>query len=120
MSSAHVYFDFLLLCQKNQSTLNNHRGHVSLHMLALFLLIARKHAANETMTISQAMAQRYLASSATLHARIDDLREAGMVCIRLKQGDKRTKYLIPSEKGERYLALMGQLLLESRNAKNKL
>lgn len=56
------------------------------------------------------MALNHMASSAALHKRIDDLREAGMVCITYKGENRRTKFLSPTDKGERYLEFMGQLL----------
>jgi DNA-binding MarR family transcriptional regulator len=78
--------------------------------MALFAIIALKHAAGQAMTVSEAMALRTLASSAALHNRIDDLREAGMICVTYKGHNRRSKFLIPTEKGMRYLQRMGQLM----------
>jgi hypothetical protein len=110
MSSSQLYFDFLLLCEKNRVLINNMSAHVSQVALALFIEITRRHEANHAMTISEAMDLKHMASSAALHRRIDDLREAGMVCVFFKDESRRSKYLCPTEKGQKYLQLMGRLL----------
>lgn len=110
MPHSNIYFDFLVLCELKQSQINNYAAHISPAALALFLVIALRHSAGATMTISGAMALSNMASSAALHKRIDDLREAGMICIAFQGTNRRTKYLAPSQKGDRYLKFMGQLL----------
>ena len=76
----------------------------------MFLVLATRHANGQAMTVSEAMLQPEMASSAALHKRIDDLREAGMICVVFKGSDRRTKFLAPTDKGQRYLQLMGNLL----------
>lgn len=104
------YFDFLTLCEANSALIQRSSAHISRNHMALFEIVALKHAQGQTMTISQAMALRHMASSSTLHVRIDDLREAGMIQVMHKESRKRSKYLIPSKKGEQYLQLIGELL----------
>jgi len=110
MPKRKIYFDFLILNEKNNALIQRSSAHISLNQLALFEVIALKHSQGQTMTISQAMALQHLASRAALHVRINDLREAGMIQVLIKDGDRRSKYLAPSGKGERYLQLMGKLL----------
>lgn len=85
--------------------------------MVLFETIALKHSSDNAMTVSETMSLQNIASSASLHQRIDDLREAGMICVVFKGVDRRTKYLIPTDKGERYLEFMGQLLRSTHGAK---
>lgn len=113
MSYIKLYFDFLLRCEKNQVQIHQSCAHISSKLLTLFLEIAQQHAHGQPMTVSQAMQLQHIASSATLHNRIDDLREAGMICVSFKGTDRRTKYLIPTDKGHRYLALMEALLCDT-------
>jgi hypothetical protein len=78
--------------------------------MALFVVIALRHSRDQAMTVSEAMSLQAIASSAALHQRIDDLREVGMICVIYKGVDRRTKYLIPTEKGDHYLSMMGDFL----------
>ena len=110
MSHQHLYLDFLLRCEHKQALINRSSAYISPKLMALFLELAAKHALGQDMTVSGAMALQHLASSAALHQRIDDLREAGMICVVYKGVDRRTKYLVPTDKGDRYLKLMGDLL----------
>ena len=110
MSHSNIYFNFLLLCEDKKICIQKYSAHCSSELLALFDQISQRHAINQTMTISQTTELHHLGSSATLHKRIDDLREAGMIQISFKDKNRRTKYLEPSRKGQRYLTYMGQLL----------
>jgi DNA-binding MarR family transcriptional regulator len=110
MPHQNLYLGFLQLCEQKNALINTYSAHISPNLLALFVVIARKHAQGHPMTVSEAMGLQKMASSAALHKRIDDLREAGMICLIFKHTDRRTKYLVPSDKGEKYLKLMGQLL----------
>jgi DNA-binding MarR family transcriptional regulator len=110
MPYATTYFEFLVLCEENNARILQYSSHISPNLLALFVVVALKHDQDQSLTVSGAMALQDLASSAALHKRIDDLREAGMINLVFKDQNKRTKYLIPTEKGNRYLKLMGQLL----------
>jgi DNA-binding MarR family transcriptional regulator len=110
MSYKNLYFDFLLRCEHTQALINQSSAHISSKLMALFVVIATQHAEGNSMTVSQTMEMPHMASSAALHKRIDDLREAGMICVVFKGADRRTKYLVPTDKGNRYLQLMGKLL----------
>jgi len=110
MSSSRLFINFLIACESKRSLINNYSSHMSPAALALFVVIVLNHEKGHPLTISEAMALNYMASSAALHKRIDDLREAGMVCVTFKGKNRRTKFLTPTDKGERYLKFMGQLL----------
>lgn len=110
MSPRKKYFDFLQLCETHRTLLQRSSAFISLKHMVLFEIIALKHAQGNPMTISEAMSLQQIASSAALHVRIDNLREAGMIQVIFKNGQRRTKHLVPSEKGELYLQHMGELL----------
>ena len=110
MTYQNLYFDFLLRCEQQQALINQSSGHISSKLTVMFLVLATRHANGQAMTVSEAMLQPEMASSAALHKRIDDLREAGMICVVFKGSDRRTKFLAPTDKGQRYLQLMGNLL----------
>lgn len=110
MSPTKKYFDFLQLCDTQRTLLQKSCAFMSLKHMVLFEIIALKHAQGNPMTISEVMGLQRIASSAALHVRIDNLREARMIQVMSKNGNRRTKYLVPSDKGERYLHRMGELL----------
>lgn len=118
MSHPHTYFDFLLLCAHKQTLIDQSSAHISAKLMALFLTLAHHAEQGKPMTVSAAMSLQHIASSAALHKRIDDLREAGMIGVVFKGTDRRTKYLVPTDKGDRYLTLMGTLLQSAMRQKS--
>jgi DNA-binding MarR family transcriptional regulator len=110
MTNTNLYLDYLLRCEQKQALISRSCAHISSKLMALFVVLALKQEQGQPMTVSDTMALQDLASSAALHQRIDDLREAGMICVVYKGTDRRTKYLVPTEKGDHYLKLMGELL----------
>ena len=62
------------------------------------------------MTVMQTMAMQHLASPATIHRRVDVLREGLLIDMVFHKGDRRTKYLVPTELADRYFARMGELM----------
>jgi DNA-binding MarR family transcriptional regulator len=110
MSPSRLCINFLQLCESNCTLITHYSSHISPAALALFVVIVLNHEKGHPLNISDAMALDQMASSAALHKRINDLREAGMVCVTFKGKNRRTKFLAPTDKGERYLKLMGQLL----------
>jgi DNA-binding MarR family transcriptional regulator len=118
MSHLPIYFDFLIQCEREQALIDRSCAHISPKLMALFLMLAHEAEQGSPLTVSGAMSQKQMASSAALHKRIDDLREAGMICVIYKGMDRRTKYLIPTDKGNRHLNLMGKLLQSSTRRKS--
>lgn len=112
MQKIQKYIQFLLLQEQIENPVHRIHGHLVQKLLAVFEIIAIRHAADQSMTISEAMALTRIASSATLHKRINDLREMGMIDIIFKGKNRRSKFLIPSIKGEAYLAFMGEQILK--------
>lgn len=110
MTYKNLYFDFLLRCELDQLLINRSSGHISSKLTTLFMQLATQHAKGQAMTVSEAIFQPDMASSSVLHKRIDDLREAGMICVMYKNKNRRTKFLVPTDKGNQYLQLMGDLL----------
>jgi DNA-binding MarR family transcriptional regulator len=53
---------------------------------------------DERLTVTEAMSLADLASSATLHRKLDNLRKAGWITFDYMGEDRRTKYLVPTDK----------------------
>ena len=80
----------------------------SIDSTALLVLneIAVEHFDGKKLTVSQALALNNIASQATIHRKLDELREAGLIEQVFGAMDRRTKYLIPTKKAEAYFAKM--------------
>jgi DNA-binding MarR family transcriptional regulator len=81
----------------------------------LLEVIAIKHSMGIPMTVGDAMAMPALASPATLHRKIDMLREAELIEMIFTDKNRRTKYLVPTDLANDYFSKMGRAVLESLN-----
>jgi len=59
------------------------------------------------MTVREAIAMDHLGSPATLHKRITRLRQKDMLVAQNQEGDRRAKYLIPSDKTLKLFSTLG-------------
>ena len=74
---------------------------------ALLEAVALRWFEDEPMTVREAIALESLGSPATLHKRITRLRQKDMLVAFNQEGDRRAKYLIPSEKTLKMYAELG-------------
>jgi hypothetical protein len=63
---------------------------------------------NQPMTVREAIALADLGSPATLHKRVTRLREKEMLSTLNLEGDRRAKFLIPTQRTLDYFSHMGQ------------
>jgi DNA-binding MarR family transcriptional regulator len=108
VSHQNLYFQFLSLCKLAHS--DNLPHDISPNSQALLGIIALAEAKGHPLTVMQTMALHNLASPATLHRRVDALREGLLIDMVFHAGDRRTKYLIPTALAHRYFDHMGQLM----------
>ena len=59
------------------------------------------------------VAMSHIASPATIHRKLDQLREAGMVDSHYEGSNRRTKYLKPTEKAQMYFSTVGGLMQQA-------
>jgi DNA-binding MarR family transcriptional regulator len=76
----------------------------------LLELIASQHAIGSPMTVTEAMGMQQVASPATIHRKIDDLRLAGLVNTEFQDDNRRTKYLVPTPKARKFFDKLSTLL----------
>ena len=90
----------------------------SIDSTALQLLneIAVQHFDGETLTVSQAIALKKIASPATLHRKLDELREAGLIEQVFEGKDRRTKYLVPTREADTYFTKMSNAMTSAVNS----
>lgn len=58
------------------------------------------------LTVTELMNLSHLGSPATLHRRLDTLLIYGLVNLEYEDGNRRTKYVMLTEKSEQYFSLM--------------
>ena len=78
--------------------------------LNLLNVIAVQHFDGKTLTVSQAIALNKIASPATLHRKLDELCEAGLIEQIFKGKDRRTKYLVPTKLADAYFTKLSKAI----------
>lgn len=108
MTQQNAYLRFLNLLRGVEATLLP----PNLDSTAKCLLerIACQHALGEPLTITEAMALHDVASPATIHRKIDDLRTAGLVETEFQGDNRRTKYLAPTSKARKFFDKVNALM----------
>jgi DNA-binding MarR family transcriptional regulator len=75
---------------------------------ALLQAVVLRWYENQPMTVREAIALADLGSPATLHKRITRLREKDMLSTLNLEGDRRAKFLIPTQRTLDYFSHLGQ------------
>jgi hypothetical protein len=85
---------------------------------ALLLLneIAVQHHEGKNITVTQAMLLSNIASPATVHRKLDELREAGLIEQVFEGKNRRTKYLVPTKEADSYFARMSKAITNAVNS----
>ena len=98
---------------------HNRHKHEDLNPTAKFLLneIAVKDFDEQPLTVSQALEFRALGSPATLHRKIDELREAGMIEVTNVGTNRRTKYLFLTQAARDYFQIKNDAMLKALESK---
>ena len=98
--NSNPYIQFLKLSQTlTQKELGQDLDTVCVKLLELITI---SNAKDEALTVSQAMAMSLLGSPATMHRKIDILRKQGWIDLVHEGEDRRTKYLVPTNKAYKY------------------
>ncbi len=77
---------------------------------ALFDSLCLRWSQSNAMTVREAISQTSLGSPATLHKRLKRLIAKELIVATHEGQDKRTKYLVPSEKGLVYIEWLSSKL----------
>jgi DNA-binding MarR family transcriptional regulator len=109
MSNSSAYLRFLNLAQ----AVNSQWAGADVDLVALRLLeaVAIAHTADAPLTVTQAMALSAIASPATLHRKLDQLRESGLIEQTFEGDNRRTKYLITTTAAAKYFDQLGKALV---------
>jgi len=106
--SNHIYLRFLTLLH----TIEGKGELLALDLDAKKLLetIAVRHAQGKPLTVTEAMAMAHIASPATIHRKLDVLREIGMIETQFEGSNRRTKFLVPTPQAAKYFQTHSQVM----------
>ena len=79
----------------------------------LLEVIAVRYAQKQALTVTDAMALNTIASPATIHRKLDQLRELGMIDTVFEGKNRRTKYLVPTQAAHDYFEDISQVMHEA-------
>ena len=84
---------------------------------AMLLLneIAIQHLDDKPMTVTEAMLLSNVASPATIHRKLDELRELGLIEQSFEGKNRRTKYLVPTKLANTYFDKMSEAMTGAIN-----
>ena len=114
MNSKQVYMRFLSILHalENQEAVSA----MDLDAKKLLEVIAVRHEQKKALTVTDAMALTSIASPATIHRKLDQLREMGMIETVFEGHNRRTKYLIPTDAAQSYFESVGQAMSQALHA----
>ena len=95
-----IYLRFLTLLQTIEG-----KGEIpalDLDAKKLLEVIAVRNAQGKPLTVTEAMSMAHIASPATIHRKLDVLREIGMIDTQFEGTNRRTKFLVPTPQATQY------------------
>ena len=110
-----TYIRFLSLVHVLDST-STHVSNLDQTAKQLLNVIVLRHAQDKPLNVTDAMALSAIASPATIHRKLDDLRESGLIDQVFEGKDRRTKYLVPTPNADEYFAELGNLMQKAHLA----
>jgi Fe2+ or Zn2+ uptake regulation protein len=111
MESKQIYLRFLNLIHALDGGAN--APAMDLDAKKLLEAIAVRHAQDKALTVTDAMALNNIASPATIHRKLDQLRELGMIDTVFEGKNRRTKYLVPTKMAHDYFNQVGEVMQQA-------
>jgi DNA-binding MarR family transcriptional regulator len=106
MKSSEIYLRFLAISDALNQEMK--RADVDLTSQKLLEAIAVAAEKKKMLTVSQAMALEFLGSPATLHRKLQVLMDAGLIEQTFEGRNRRTRFLCPTERAQKYFEKMGK------------
>jgi Fe2+ or Zn2+ uptake regulation protein len=111
MESKQIYLRFLNLIHALDGGQN--APQMDLDAKKLLEVVSVRHDLGKPLTVTDAMALHHIASPATIHRKLDQLRELGMVDTVFEGKNRRTKYIVPTQAAHDYFNAVGQAMQEA-------
>lgn len=111
---SNLYLRFLRITRsdnKNKNIVN------SIDTTAMLLLneIAIQDFDGIRLNVSQVMTLKKIASPATIHRKLEELRNAGLIDQIFEGSNRRTKYLVPTKLAHAYFVKMSETMINAIN-----
>ncbi len=113
MKSRNPYLHFLNLTERLDQEL---MPQIDLQSKKILETITWHHQSGNALTVTQVMQLDTIASAATIHRKLDDLRESGLIQNTHQGSNRRTKYLTPTKLSLRYFEKVGKLMIKSMSS----
>jgi Fe2+ or Zn2+ uptake regulation protein len=114
MPTSLIYLRFLNLIHAIDG--GEHAPAMDLDAKKLLEVIAVHHAQEKPLTVTDAMAMNSIASPATIHRKLDQLRELGMIDTVFQGKNRRTKFLVPTQTAHDYFEKIGRAMQQALQA----
>ena len=111
----NTYLRFLKSVNKLDET--HPVGEVDTAARELLNVISICHSEGHALTVTSAMKLNFLASPATIHRKIEELKKRGLVSSVCKDGNNRTKYLVPTDLAYKRYELIEEILTKKMMSK---
>ena len=111
MQNQSIYLRFLSLLHAIEG--KGELPNLDLDAKRLLEVIGVQHSQGKPLTVSDAMAMTQIASPATIHRKLDVLREIGMIDTYFEGKNRRTKYLCPTPQAEKYFSQVGEVMQQA-------
>ncbi len=107
-----LYLRFLRIARALET---NKKSMKDVDATAMLLLneIAIQHFDENPMTVTEAMQLANIASPATIHRKLGELREIGLIELNFEGKNRRTKYLVPTKAAHVYFEKMSDSMLKA-------
>ena len=112
---SNLYLRFLRVA----SAINqNHIDEKNIDATAMLLIneIAVRNLEGKTITVTEAMTISTIASPATIHRKLNELREVGLIEQIFEGNNRRTKYLVPTKTANAYFDKMASAITTAVNS----
>lgn len=114
----NVYLQFLSLVEALDHSRCNHPK-LDEASKKLLEVIAVKHQQGKTMTVTDALILRQIASPATIHRKLFVLMEAGWIDLVFRGKNRRTKYILPTIAANEYFEQLDLLMGQASQSINR-
>ena len=111
MSTQQIYMRFLNLVHALEG--NSRAPAIDLDAKKLLDVIGLRFDQKKPLTVTEAMALDRIASPATIHRKLDQLRELGLIDTVFEGKNRRTKYLVPTKAASDYFSTMGKAVQQA-------
>ena len=109
-----LYFHYQSLLQK--ATASQGLDELSPDHLALLVLIGRHWHDGESMSVRQLMQMRDVASPATIHKRLHQLKDADLVSFEESATDTRKRMIAPTKRALAYFSAASKAMMQAVKA----